>query len=364
MRKGNNYFFAAVIISILSAVIFFFVIYNFPLQLYPDNKTFFDFDVVSNIANERGFSEMGVDSSSGHLHFRYNYEKGNDDPFAILIFHAHELARHLNLGDYKYIDLDIDPKLTQDFTVSMYVYIPETDFSNIALAETHRPYSMKIRIEENKSHYHYKIADFATPAWWFAHYQVDDYSLPKTNWNNFTHMTITNYEQNDTTLQVVMKGLRFTDSIKEKIIYSIIFCLFVFIISLIFYSTITKKMQSVADTKHHDKYTDETAQNLLEYIEKNISNPLLSLDLINKEVGINSFVVNEILKDQKDVQYKKYIDTLRIEKAKRMLTESEHQISVIAEQVGYCYSNSFSRIFGKYCGMTPNEYRNKFGTKN
>ena len=123
-------------------------------------------------------------------------------------------------------------------------------------------------------------------------------------------------------------------------------------------------MQSVADTKHHDKYTDETAQNLLEYIEKNISNPLLSLDLINKEVGINSFVVNEILKDQKDVQYKKYIDTLRIEKAKRMLTESEHQISVIAEQVGYCYSNSFSRIFGKYCGMTPNEYRNKFGTKN
>jgi len=365
MQRVRNFLFAAVGISVFSAAVLFFATYRAPLRLYPDNQTFFEFDVVSNIADERGFSTMDVDSSSGHLHFRYNYEKGNDDPFAILIFHAHELARHLKLEDYEYIDLDIDPKLTQDFTVSMYVYIPGPDFSNIALAETHRPYSMKIRVEENKSHYHYKIRDFATPAWWFAHYQVDDYSLPKTNWNNFTHITITNYEQNanDTALQVVMKSLRFTDSIKEKAAYSAIFGLFVFIILIISYHYIIKRKQNAAAVNKYDKYSEETARNLLEYIEKNISNPLLSLDLINRELGINSFVVNEILKDKKDVQYKKYVDTLRIEKAKRMLVETEHQISVIAEQVGYCYSNSFSRIFGKYCGMTPNEYRNKFGAK-
>jgi hypothetical protein len=118
-----------------------------PLKLYPENQTFFEFDVVSNISKDRGFSEMTIDSASGHLHFRYNYAKDDESPFAILIFHAHELARHLNLQNYEYIDLDIDPNLSQDFTISMYVYVD--GFSDLMLAETHRPYSIKTRVKKN-----------------------------------------------------------------------------------------------------------------------------------------------------------------------------------------------------------------------
>jgi len=354
------------LISVISGIIFFTITYKKPLELYPENQTFFEFDVVSNIAKDRGFSEMKVDANSGHLHFRYNYEKDSDDPFAILMFHAHELARHLNLADYRYIDMDIDPEKSQDFTISMYMYIP--GFSDPVAAETHRPYSIKVRVKENQPHYHYKLQDFATPAWWFSHYKVDDFTLPKTDWSQFTHLTISNFEDlpTDTKLQIVLKRLRFTDDFGSKLKNAVIFGIFVFAVILIILLFLNKR--KIADTARrvptaNTKYSEEDAEKLFDYIEKNLSNPLLSLDLIAKETGLNKFVVNEILKDKKDTQYKNYIDNLRIDEAKRLLTETEHQISVIAEQCGYCYSNSFSRIFGKYCGMTPNEYRKKFSVK-
>jgi AraC-like DNA-binding protein len=365
-KKSKARIIFSALLSVISAFIVFLRIYHPPLNLHPDNQTFFEFEIVSNVENDRGFSEMKFDTSSGHLHFRYNFEKDNDDPFAILIFHAHELARHLRLRKYKYIDLDIDPKLTQDFTISMYFYIP--GFSDMAFAETHRPYSMKVRVKENQSHYHYKISDFATPVWWFSHYRVDHYSLPKTNWNDFTHLTISNYEfsESEAAMQIVIKRLRFTDSVKDKTAHSAIFGVFIFVISYLFYPKIRKKEPTVTTTtlvNKSSKYGEEDVEKLLEYIDENLSNPLLSLDLIEKETGISHFAVNEILKDKKDMQYKNYLDGLRISEAKRMLVETEHQISVIAEQVGYCYSNSFSRIFGKYCGMAPNEYRKKYKRK-
>jgi len=348
--------------AVASGFMFFSFSYNKPLELYPQNHTFFDFDVVSNIPTDRGFSEMIIDSASGHLHFHYNYERDSGDPFAILLFHAHELARHLNLANYRYIDIDLDPEKSQNFTISLYMYVP--GFSDPVAAETHRPYSIKVRIKKNQSHYHYRLQDFATPAWWFSHYEEDDFTLPQTDWSQFTHLTISNFVDlsSDTTLQIVLKRLRFTDDFSEKLRNSIIFGIIVFVIiaiSLIIWDKKNNKDTTRRNHATHYKYGSEDVEKLFEYIEKNISNPLLSLDLIAKEIGLNSFVVNEILKDKKDMQYKNYIDGLRIAEAKRLLAETEHQISVIAEQVGYCYSNSFSRIFGKYCGMTPNEYRKK-----
>ena len=376
MQNAHKTIIISALISLVSAIIFFFATFKQPLEIYPENSTFFDFEVVSNIAEERGFAKMEIDPETGHMHFLYNYERGSDFPFAIWIFHAHELARHLKLGNFEYVDLDIDPILSQDFTISLYFYIP--GFSSLAHAETHRPYSMRVRVQDERIHYHYRLMDFATPAWWLTHFQSKG-SIPQTNRNNFTHLTITNYLQSDvdTSLQVVIKRLRFVDSVPKRATNAAIFGLVIFIFSFIFLPKIKKAMKEWASEEYGrplgappssidrktSKYTDETAQTLFEYIDKNLSNPLLSLESINKETGISSFVVNEILKDKKDMQYKNYVDTLRMEAAKKMLAETEHQISVIAEQVGYCYSNSFSRIFGKYCGMTPNEYRKKFGGK-
>jgi len=381
MQYKSKHLIIAISLALISAAIFFGATYNRPLELYPENQTFFEFELVENVPMQRGFATMPIDPRARNLHFRYNYQRGEDYPSSLLIFHPGNLRRHIELSNFEYIDIKIDPRFSDDLTVSMYFYIP--GFSDLAHPEMHRPFSVNVRVQEERSKYRFRLneKDFATPIWWLSHFMTGGDSIPETNWDNFTHLIIANYSQHDdadASLQVVLKSLRFMDSIPKRATTAAIFGIFVFAILFVFLPKTGKVMKKLISEEQGEptnaaipqssvgkanKYTEESAQNLFEYIEKNLSNPLLSLELINKETGISSFVVNEILKDKKDMQYKNYIDTLRMEEAKRMLAETEHQISVIAEQVGYCYSNSFSRIFGKYCGMTPNEYRKKFGGK-
>lgn len=55
-----------------------------------------------------------------------------------------------------------------------------------------------------------------------------------------------------------------------------------------------------------------------------------------------------------------YIADLRMQKARELLRGKNHTITEIALFCGYVDSNYFSRIFRKYNGMTPSEYRAMF----
>jgi YesN/AraC family two-component response regulator len=56
------------------------------------------------------------------------------------------------------------------------------------------------------------------------------------------------------------------------------------------------------------------------------------------------------------------LNHLRIEKAKKMLLESNCSIAQIAAEVGYANVQSFNRFFRKFEGMPPSGYKAlKFG---
>ena len=55
--------------------------------------------------------------------------------------------------------------------------------------------------------------------------------------------------------------------------------------------------------------------------------------------------------------YSEYLQSIRLEQAKRMLIETDLTISEIAEQTGYHNKGYFYRIFTEKYNMTPGEYR-------
>ena len=63
------------------------------------------------------------------------------------------------------------------------------------------------------------------------------------------------------------------------------------------------------------------------------------------------------------MNYKKYVNYLRVEKSAELLKDSDIPINIIAEKVGYCYSNSYSRVFRQFKSMTPLEYRMKVNSE-
>jgi transcriptional regulator GlxA family with amidase domain len=56
-----------------------------------------------------------------------------------------------------------------------------------------------------------------------------------------------------------------------------------------------------------------------------------------------------------------YVHTLRIEEAKQMLESGDEPIERIAEEVGYEDAGFFSRLFLRNVGLTPAQYRRRFG---
>ncbi|MEA3413805.1 MAG: helix-turn-helix domain-containing protein [Pseudomonadota bacterium] len=57
-----------------------------------------------------------------------------------------------------------------------------------------------------------------------------------------------------------------------------------------------------------------------------------------------------------------YVHTLRLEEAKQMLEASDLPVEGIANEVGYEDASFFGRLFRRKVGLTPAQYRKRFGT--
>ena len=55
-----------------------------------------------------------------------------------------------------------------------------------------------------------------------------------------------------------------------------------------------------------------------------------------------------------------YQQGIRVETAKRLLEKGMHSFDEITYRVGYADSSTFRKIFSKYTGLVPTEYRKKF----
>lgn len=67
----------------------------------------------------------------------------------------------------------------------------------------------------------------------------------------------------------------------------------------------------------------------------------------------------EMVKRQTHITAQEYIHGKILEKAKAMLLHSDQPVNEIAEQLGFAYSNHFTRFFRTRTGMSPSDYRKK-----
>jgi transcriptional regulator GlxA family with amidase domain len=56
------------------------------------------------------------------------------------------------------------------------------------------------------------------------------------------------------------------------------------------------------------------------------------------------------------------LQRIRIDRAKKLLSDSNAKMEVIAEMCGYESSNSFWVAFKRLAGMSPKQYQKKLGT--
>lgn len=83
----------------------------------------------------------------------------------------------------------------------------------------------------------------------------------------------------------------------------------------------------------------------------------ISLDDIASMSGFSTYYFCKMFKKYYHVSFTDYLTSLRIKHAKELLQNPDLSIKEITEMIGYLDSNYFTRVFKKYEGLTPTEYR-------
>lgn len=93
------------------------------------------------------------------------------------------------------------------------------------------------------------------------------------------------------------------------------------------------------------------------YIEEHFASKELCLAQTADNLNISISHLSRLFKDSTGENFANFVETIRIEKAKHLLKETDLSINEIADQVGYSSPNSFARAFKRINTITASEYR-------
>ncbi|MBR7926764.1 response regulator [Aerococcaceae bacterium zg-ZUI334] len=96
--------------------------------------------------------------------------------------------------------------------------------------------------------------------------------------------------------------------------------------------------------------------NIMQYINLNYPKRI-TLDLLSDLFFLNPSYISKLFKENTNSNYIDYLNSIRIKNAKLLIEKSNKKISLIANEVGYENEKYFFRVFKKYTGMTPEQYK-------
>lgn len=98
-------------------------------------------------------------------------------------------------------------------------------------------------------------------------------------------------------------------------------------------------------------------QRIVDYVDEHFADPMLDAVALCDQFGISPSYLSRAFKEHTGINLLTYLQTLRITKAKRLLSKTEKTIEKIALEVGCVSGQNLLRLFKKLEGINPTIYR-------
>ncbi len=105
--------------------------------------------------------------------------------------------------------------------------------------------------------------------------------------------------------------------------------------------------------------SDNTIEKVKAYIERNYQKNL-TIEFVSSLFYMNRSYLSHLFKEKTGDNFVNYLNTVRLTKAKEQLKNTDKKLYSIAKAVGYDNVKYFFRVFKKYEGLTPEQYRSKY----
>lgn len=113
----------------------------------------------------------------------------------------------------------------------------------------------------------------------------------------------------------------------------------------------TANMFDYIPAKNH-----EIIKKAIQYISRHFTENL-TLEEVAGHVHLNAAYFSSMFKQSTGSSFKEYLNMVRVEESKRLLANTDYTIVDIAIAAGFEDQSYFSRVFKKYTGLTPRQYR-------
>ncbi len=110
--------------------------------------------------------------------------------------------------------------------------------------------------------------------------------------------------------------------------------------------------------KRKDSDASGLTQCIMDYISQN-SKRKLTLEIVSEELGISKYKISKVFTNQLQMNFNQYLNQLRINTAKKLLTSTDTSVTTICYESGFSAVRTFNTAFFQITGLSPKEYRQK-----
>ena len=123
-----------------------------------------------------------------------------------------------------------------------------------------------------------------------------------------------------------------------------------------------KELAPELNEEKHDYSSDVMRRMIIvtDYIKNNLTADDLSQGAMAEMAGISKDYFSRIFKNVTGMNYSKWLNTIRLEKASELLVQDGRTLTEVAMLSGFQSIPSFNRVFREEKGMAPGEYRALF----
>lgn len=121
--------------------------------------------------------------------------------------------------------------------------------------------------------------------------------------------------------------------------------------------SVLEQLSAQIELKRSARGKNDTIDRMLAYIQEHYRENDLSLDRLADEFQLSPTYISKLFKEHTENNFIDHLIEIRINASKTLLTDPDMKVNKIGEAVGYTNTGSFLRIFKKYTGLTPTEYR-------
>lgn len=101
---------------------------------------------------------------------------------------------------------------------------------------------------------------------------------------------------------------------------------------------------------------DSAAEKVKAYIDEFFSSSTLSLNTIAAALSYHPNYISKVFNEAYGMSIKKYVNVLRVYRAKFLMEEGENSLKVISAECGFTDAEYFSSVFRTYLGQNPKDY--------